>query len=121
MKTAICAFCAQTGMLCKDCEQKLATGEITQVDVEIAKIAVEFEKKYPAAEKVTILESIDLPKLLIILVSPGHLRFLVGGKFDFDKQLENKLMKPVKILGYFWFAGKILLRSKYRISSIWEV
>lgn len=98
VKTAICTFCAQTGMLCKDCQQKLNEGEITETDVEIAKVALEFEKKHPAASKVHILETIERPDQIIILVAPGHKRFLTGGKLDFDKQVEQRLKKPVKII-----------------------
>ena len=98
MKTAICAFCAQTGMLCKDCQSKLANKEITQNDVEIAKIAVQFEKQFPNASKVNIIKTIERPNQIIILISPGNLRFLVGGNLDFDKRLERVITKPIKII-----------------------
>jgi len=98
MKTAICSFCAQTGMLCKDCQTKLAEGEITDTDIKIAKTAVEFEKIYPNASKVSILKTIERPDFILIIVSPGTMRFLVGGTQDFDKRLERVLNKPIKIM-----------------------
>ncbi|NHJ87070.1 MAG: hypothetical protein FK734_16525 [Asgard group archaeon] len=98
MKTAICAFCAQTGMLCKDCQTKLNSGEIAQVDVDIAKIAIEYEKTHPEAAKAAILQIIDKPDVLLVLVSPGSLRLLVGGSKDFDKRLERFAKKSVKLL-----------------------
>ena len=98
MKTAICSFCAQTGMLCKDCQNKLNTGQITAIDVQIAKTAIDFEKKHPTASKVTILKALENPKFILLLVSPGSVRLLTGGPLDFDKQLERILKKPVKIM-----------------------
>jgi len=98
MKTAICAFCAQTGMLCKDCQTKLAEGEITDTDIKIAKTAVEFEKNNPNASKVSILETIERPKFILLIVSPGSIRFLTGGTLDFDKRLERVLNKPIKLM-----------------------
>lgn len=98
MKTAICAFCAQTGMLCKDCQTKLANNEINQNDIEIAKVAVDFEKQYPSASKVNILKTIERPNQLIILLAPGNLRFLVGGTLDFDKRLARVITKPIKLI-----------------------
>ena len=98
MKTAICAFCAQTGMLCKDCQTKLANKEISQNDIEIAKVAVEFEKQFPNASKENIIKTIERPNQIIILVAPGNLRFLVGGNLDFDKRLERAIPKPIKII-----------------------
>lgn len=98
MKTAICAFCAQTGMLCKDCQTKLNNGEISDTDITIAKIAVEFEKKYPNASKVSILQTIERPKFVLLIVTPGSIRFLTGGSADFDKQLERAINKNVKLM-----------------------
>ena len=98
MKTAICAFCAQTGMLCKDCQTKLADGDITDTDIKIAKTAVDYEKNHPNAAKVTILKTIERPEFVLMLVSPGSKRFLVGGTQDFDKRLERVLNRPIKIM-----------------------
>ncbi|HUT81554.1 MAG TPA: hypothetical protein VMZ29_10165 [Candidatus Bathyarchaeia archaeon] len=98
MKTAICTFCAQTGMLCKDCQTKLNSGEITNTDVKIAKTAIEFEKHFPNASKVTIIKAIERPSFILLLVTPGSMRFLTGGSADFDKRLERALNKPIKIM-----------------------
>ncbi|NHJ48480.1 MAG: hypothetical protein FK733_11910 [Asgard group archaeon] len=98
MKTAICAFCAQTGMLCKDCQTKLNSGEITDTDVKIAKAAIDFEKKFPNASKATILKTIERNKFVMLVVTPGSERFLTGGAANFDNQLEYILGKPIRIL-----------------------
>lgn len=98
MKTAICAFCAQTGMLCKDCQTKLNDNIITETDVKIAKVAIEFEKRFPNASKVTIVKAIERPNFILLLVTPGSLRFLTGRTADFDKQLERVLNKPIRII-----------------------
>ncbi|NHK33003.1 MAG: hypothetical protein FK730_16770 [Asgard group archaeon] len=98
MKTAICAFCAQTGMLCKDCQTKLNENIITETDVKIAKTAIDFEKRFPNSSKVTIVKAIDRPNFVLLLVTPGSIRFLTGGTADFDNQLERVLNKPVRII-----------------------
>jgi len=98
MKTAICAFCAQTGMLCKDCQTKLNSGEITETDVTIAKIAVDFEKEFPNAAKVSILKVIERPNFVLLIVTPGSIRFLTGGRADFDVRVERALHKKVKLM-----------------------
>lgn len=98
MKTTICTFCAQTGMLCKDCQSKLDSGEIDQIDIEIAKTATEFEKNNPNASKVEILTTIKRDDFVILIVKPGDLKYLTGIPLDFDKLLERKLKKPVKII-----------------------
>ncbi len=98
MKTAICTFCAQTGMLCKDCQTKVNNKEVSPSDIEISKIAAEFEKAHPHSSKVNIIKTIEQPTFIILLVSPGDIRFLTGGSLDFDKQLERKLNKSVKIM-----------------------
>ena len=98
MKTAICTFCAQTGMLCKDCQTKLNNGEVSPSEIEISKIAAEFEKAHPHSSKVNIIKTIERPNFVLLLVAPGDARFLTGGTLDFDKQIERQLNKPVKIM-----------------------
>ena len=98
MKTAICTFCAQTGMLCKDCQTKLNNGEVSDNEITIAKVAAEFEKQFPNASKVTITKTIEKPEFILLLVKSGDLRLLTGGTADFDKRLEKELMKPIKII-----------------------
>ncbi|MFW9923750.1 MAG: hypothetical protein ACFFDW_10745 [Candidatus Thorarchaeota archaeon] len=98
MKTAICTFCAQTGMFCKDCQSKINKGEVTKTEVEIAKIAAQFEKLHQTASKVTILETIERPGFILLLVKPGDSKLLIGGSLDFDKRIEKVLRKPVKIM-----------------------
>ncbi|MHA1154652.1 MAG: hypothetical protein ACTSQK_00970 [Candidatus Heimdallarchaeota archaeon] len=98
MKTAICTFCAQTGMLCNDCQTKISNGEVSPSEIELSKIAAEFEKVHPHSSKVNIIKTIERPTFIILLVSPGDTRLLTGGSLDFDKQLERKLNKSVKIM-----------------------
>ena len=98
MKTAICTFCAQTGMYCKDCQSKINNGEVSETEIKIAKIAAEFEKLNPNSSKVNILKTIERPGFVLLIVSPGDMRFLTGGSLDFDLRLERALKKPVKIL-----------------------
>ena len=89
MKTAICTFCAQTGLLCKDCQSKINKGEITQTDISISKVATEFEKAHPQSSKATILKTIERTGFILVIVKQGDLKLLVGGSLDFDKKLET--------------------------------
>ena len=38
MVLPVCDVCLKSGMLCQGCENKLKSGEITQMDLDIAKI-----------------------------------------------------------------------------------
>jgi transcription antitermination factor NusA-like protein len=95
MKLPICVFCAQTGMLCKDCKTKLASDEIDQIDVEIAKEAVKFEKNNPTASDVVILETIKRPNRILIKVNPGDKKELTGDGKSLAQRLEKRLGKKV--------------------------
>ncbi|MEA2070801.1 MAG: hypothetical protein U9O98_05865 [Asgard group archaeon] len=98
MKIPICTFCAQTGMLCSDCQKKLDSGEITPLDITISKIAVEFEKKNPEAANVTLIDIIDYPDLVVIIVESGESRFLQGKQASFAEQIEQEIHRSVKIV-----------------------
>jgi len=62
MSIPICAICAKTGVLCSACEAKLARGQISETDVEVAKIFYEsgmegtgFERAIDTGEYIIIL------------------------------------------------------------------
>jgi hypothetical protein len=98
MKLPICAFCAQTGMLCNDCQMKLDQGKITETDIEISKVAVEYEKVHPEASDLAIDKTIETDAQIVIILEPNNLSLLAEKGKSFLKQLEKKLHKPVKLL-----------------------
>ncbi|MDG6920529.1 MAG: transcription elongation factor NusA [Nitrososphaerota archaeon] len=54
LKLPICAFDAKTGILCGNCESRLAKGEISKADVEASKAVASLADRFPELAKVTL-------------------------------------------------------------------
>lgn len=68
MRFPICYFCLKTGLLCKTCDEKLKRGEITELDIEIAKWFLDNEGKYPQLRDCTFYKAVQKGDLLVVLI-----------------------------------------------------
>ncbi|MEM2913087.1 MAG: hypothetical protein QXR06_01955 [Candidatus Bathyarchaeia archaeon] len=100
MKAEICQFCLRSGILCSKCKAKLSRGEITPLDLEIARLLVSIENKYPMLQDVYFHKAVEADGLLAIFVRKGDINKILsyGGKVI--RLLENKTGKTVRILEY---------------------
>ena len=98
MKTELCQFCLRSGILCSKCKKKVEKGEISQLDLEIARLLLSIEDKYPSLQDVYFHKSIDADNVLAILVKRGDIAKMLsyGGKII--KVLEKKTKKSVRLL-----------------------
>jgi transcription antitermination factor NusA-like protein len=99
--TKICTVCLKSGILCPRCDEKVQSGEISPLDLEVAKTLVGMEGKYPALQKVHFHKSVESGNSLIILVDKkdSHLIQNYGGKILRDIA-EKVKKKKVRVLGY---------------------
>jgi transcription antitermination factor NusA-like protein len=100
VKAEICQFCLRSGILCSKCKAKLSRGEITPLDLEIARLLVSIENKYPMLQDVYFHRAVEANGLLAIFVRKGDSNKILsyGGKII--KFLENKTGKDIRILEY---------------------
>ncbi|MEM3715770.1 MAG: hypothetical protein QW145_01260 [Candidatus Bathyarchaeia archaeon] len=100
MKTELCQFCLRSGILCPKCRAKIEKGEVTQRDLEIARLLVSIEDEYPLLQDVYFRGSVEADNILAILVRRGDVNKILsyGGKII--KLLENKTGKNVRVLEY---------------------
>ena len=68
MQFPICYFCLKTGLLCKTCDEKLKRGEITKLDIEVAKWFLDNEGKYPQLKDCTFYKAVQKDHLLVVLI-----------------------------------------------------
>jgi transcription antitermination factor NusA-like protein len=98
VKTELCTFCLKSGILCQKCSAKLKSGEISELDLRIARLLLSLEAKYPSLQNVYFHGAVDAGKTLAIIVDPGDVpRFLgYGGKII--KALSEETGKSIRIL-----------------------
>ena len=100
MKTELCGFCLKSGILCQKCSAKVKSGEISQIDLKIARLLLSLEEKYPSLQNVCFYKAIEVEKTLAIIVGHGDVPRLLGYSGKIIKALSDETGKNVRVLEY---------------------
>jgi transcription antitermination factor NusA-like protein len=100
MKTELCSFCLKSGMLCQKCSAKVKAGEISDLDLRIAKLLLNMEDKYSTLQNVCFYKAVEVEKTLAILVGHGDVPRLLGYGGKIIKAISDETGKNVRILEY---------------------
>jgi transcription antitermination factor NusA-like protein len=81
-------------MLCQGCEKKLRTGEITQLDVDIAKIL------YRVGEgKIGFKKTIEIGDIVIIVTEKDQVGKLIGKSGKIVREISRTVGKKIRVVG----------------------
>ena len=100
MKTELCSFCLKSGILCQKCSAKVKAGEITELDLKIARLLLSLEDKYPSLQTPCFYKAVDVEKTLAIIVGHGDVPKLLGYSGKIIKAIGDETGKNVKVLEY---------------------
>lgn len=100
MKTALCNFCLKSGILCQKCLAKINSGEISQLDLRIARLLMSLEEDYPAIQNIHFHRAVDIGKTLAIIVGRGDVPRLLGYGGKILRALSEKVGKSIRVLEY---------------------
>jgi transcription antitermination factor NusA-like protein len=100
MKTELCSFCLKSGILCQKCSSKVKSGEISDLDLKIARLLLSLEEKYPSLQNVCFYKAVDVEKTLAIIVGHGDVPKLLGYSGKIIKTIGDETNKNVKVLEY---------------------
>ena len=100
MKTVLCSFCLKSGMLCQKCLGKLESGEVSELDLKIARSLLSLEEKYPSLQNVYFHGAVDAGKTLAIVVGLGDVPRLLGFCGKIIKALGEETGKSIRVLEY---------------------
>lgn len=98
MKTALCNFCLKSGILCQRCSEKIKSGELTQLDLEIARLLVSLENTYPSLQNVHFYKAVEARETIAIIVGRGDVPRLLGYGGKIIKALGKKTGKVIRVL-----------------------
>jgi len=98
MKMGLCSFCLKSGMLCQKCLAKLESGEVTELDLKVARILLSMEEKFPSLQNVNFHKAIDANSTLAIIVGAGDVPRLLGYGGKILKTLGEETGKIVRVL-----------------------
>jgi transcription antitermination factor NusA-like protein len=100
VKTELCSFCLKSGILCQKCLAKVKSGEITELDLKVARLLLSLEEKYPSLQNVYFHKAVDADKTLAVIVGPGDVPRLLGYGGKIIKALGEEVGKKVRVLEY---------------------
>lgn len=98
MKTPLCTFCIKSGILCQRCQEKVRTGEITATDVDVARLLLKLEGKYPILKKTSFYNAYEVDDVLAIIVGSGDLHRILSDGGGMMREIAENTGKRTRIL-----------------------
>lgn len=96
----LCSFCLKSGILCQKCLAKVKSGEISELDLRIARILLSLEEKYPSLQNVYFHRALETDGTMAIVVGPGDVPRLLGYGGKIVKAIGDETGKNIRILEY---------------------
>jgi len=100
VKTELCNFCLRSGILCKKCLERVKSGEISELDLKVARLLLSLEENYPSLQNVHFHKAVDVDNTLAVVVGRGDVPRLLGYGGKIIKALRDKVGKTIRVLEY---------------------
>ncbi|KAF5089201.1 KH domain-containing protein [Methanobacterium aggregans] len=94
MVLPVCDVCLKSGMLCQGCENKLKKGEITQLDLDIAKILFRVGEG-----KIGFKKTIEIGDIVIIVTDKDQVGKLIGKSGKIVREISRTVGKKIRVVG----------------------
>jgi transcription antitermination factor NusA-like protein len=99
VNSPLCSICLKNyPLICGNCQKKISEGEVSELDVKVARILVNLEDLFPAIKDVTFKRVIETNGLLIVLVGKGDVRRILGASRRILRELEKELNRKVRLV-----------------------
>lgn len=94
MVLPVCDVCLKSGMLCQGCENKLKSGEISQLDLDIAKVLYKL-----GDGKLGFKKTIEVGDIVIIVTEKDQVGKLIGKNGKIVRELSRTVGKKIRVVG----------------------
>lgn len=98
MKAPICNVCLKSDVLCSGCQEKLDEGEITELDIKIARILQDLSNEYGSLRDSEIVKAIDTENVIVIVTGEGDGAKVVGKGGEIVKEIASQVDKSIRIV-----------------------
>lgn len=98
MKGQLCNFCLKSGILCSKCQSRVKSGQISGTYLEVARLLLSLEEKYPPLQDVYFHNAVEEDGVLALIVGRGDVARLLGFGGKIMKAIGEKTGKTVRIL-----------------------
>jgi len=90
----VCDVCLKSGILCQGCENKLESGEISQIDLDIAKVLFKL-----GDGKLGFKKTIEVGDIVIIITEKDQVGKLIGKNGKIVRELSRTVGKKIRVVG----------------------
>jgi len=94
MVLPVCDVCLKSGILCQGCENKLESGEISQIDLDIAKVLFKL-----GDGKIGFKKTIVVGDIVIIITDKDQVGKLIGKNGKIVRELSRTVGKKIRVVG----------------------
>ena len=94
MVLPVCDVCLKSGILCQGCENKLKSGEISQLDLDIAKVLFKLGEG-----KLGFKKTIEVGDIVIIVTEKDQVGKLIGKSGKIVRELSRTVGKKIRVVG----------------------
>ena len=94
MVLPVCDVCLKSGILCQGCENKLKSGEISQIDLDIAKVLFKL-----GDGKLGFQKTIEVGDIVIIVTEKDQVGKLIGKNGKIVRELSRTVGKKIRVVG----------------------
>ena len=98
MKTLLCDFCLKSGMLCARCQEKVRSGAITPLYMDVGRFLMDLEKEYPPLQEVTLYDVVREGGILALVVGRGERDKLLGSSGRIMRDIGDKFGRRIIVL-----------------------
>ena len=85
-------------LICGNCQQKIDEGEVTDIDIQVARVLVNIEDEFPDIKEATFKQAFETEGIIVVLVGKGDIRRLIGPGRRVLRKLETELNTKVRIV-----------------------
>ncbi len=96
MVLPVCDVCLKSGILCQGCENKLKNGEISQLDLDIAKVLFKVGEG-----KLGFRRTIEMGDIVIIITEKDQVGKLIGKSGKIVRELSRAVGKKIRVVGEY--------------------
>jgi len=99
VKSQFCEICLKNyPLICGNCQAKIDEGEVTELDIKVARALINLEDLFPSIKNVTFKNIVEIEDVIIVLVGKGDVRRIIGSSRRVLRQLEEDLGAQVRIV-----------------------
>jgi transcription antitermination factor NusA-like protein len=97
MQAPLCQVCLNSDILCGGCSAKLASGELSQTEIEVSRFIHRLSDKIKSLQEAKLLKVID-SEVLLLVAGKGDAAKLVGKGGAIVKALAKRYSKSIRVL-----------------------